>query len=175
MPMRGLLQSKSVLGGATLLLVATFAISFTFAAIPTAHAAPSTLQASAQGGLDCNGFSATGQKPFISPSLCTDLRGSNGERFEDNGHYIGHDEPSTQFNSQVPGSGNNVQYSLTLPKEHPLPATQTFENQIAFWFSMALCDPGSYPQAPCTPNSDTNNPSVAVSALEELHFYPPGF
>ncbi len=134
--MRGLLRSKFVLGGATLLLVAAFAAAFTLVTANTTHAAPSTIHASSHGGLDCNGFSATGQKPLISPVLCTDPRGVNGERFEDNGHYIGHDEPAVQFNSQVPGSGNNVQYSLTLPRERPLPAAQTFENQVAFWFSM---------------------------------------
>lgn len=175
MPMRGLLRSKFVLGGATLLLVAAFAAAFTLVTANTTHAAPSTIHASSHGGLDCNGFSATGQKPLISPVLCTDPRGVNGERFEDNGHYIGHDEPAVQFNSQVPGSGNNVQYSLTLPRERPLPAAQTFENQVAFWFSMALCDPGSFPQAPCTPDSDHNNANVAGSAFLEMQFYPPGF
>ena len=74
----------------------------------------------------------------------------------------------------MPGSGNNVQYMLTLPKEHPLPASQTFENQIAFWLSMALCDPGSFPQAPCKPDTD-QNPAQAGSAFLEMQFYPPGF
>jgi hypothetical protein len=173
--MTSLFRSKVVLGGATLLFVAALALSFTLVTTHAAYAASSTLQASAQGGLDCNGYSSTGQQPLISHALCTDPKGSYGARFEDNGHYIGHDEPATQFNSQVPGSGNNVQYTLTLPKERPLPATQTFENQIAFWFSMALCDPGSFPNGPCLPNSDKNTPSVAGSAFLEMQFYPPGF
>jgi hypothetical protein len=34
---------------------------------------------------------------------CTDIRGMNGHpRFYDNGHYIGHDEPSTRFISNRP-------------------------------------------------------------------------
>lgn len=173
--MRGLLRSKFVLGGATLLLVAAFAAAFTLVTAHSIHAASSALNVPARGGLDCNGFSATGQKPLISPVLCTDPRGVNGERFDDNGHYIGHDEPAVQFNSQVPGSGNNVQYSLTLPTERPLPATQTFENQVAFWFSMALCDPGSFPNGPCTPDSDHNTAFLAGSAFLEMQFYPPGF
>lgn len=49
----------------------------------------------------------------------------------------------------------------------------------ALWYSMALCDPNSYPQLPCTPDSDTNSPSGSYpgggSALLELQFYPPGF
>ena len=113
-------------------------------------------------------------------NACTDSStGYDGTRLYDNGHYIGHDEPSTQFNSTVPGSGNNVQYTLTLPKERPLPATQTFQNQIAFWFSMALCDPNSFPNNPCIPDSDQNNPNgnnaaAAGSAFLEMQFYPPG-
>ena len=112
--MTNLFRSKVVLRGATLLFVAALALSFALVTTRPAQATSSPPLASAQGGLDCNGFSATGQKPLISHALCTDLRGTNGERAEDNGHYIGHDEPSTQFNSQVPGSGNNVQYTLAL-------------------------------------------------------------
>ena len=43
-----------------------------------------------------------------------------------------------------------------------------------------MCDPKSYPQNPCTLDSDTNqsqinNPADAGSAFMELQFYPPGF
>ena len=183
--MRNRLRSKPVLVMATVLLTAAVAISFSIAGISSTRAAsPTTFTGpshfNAKGGLDCNGYSATGQKPLLNPLACTDLNGvSSGEgysgRGEDNGHYIGHDEPSTQFNSNESGSGNNVRYTVVLPREEPLPATQTFENMPAFWFSMALCDPGSFPQHPCTPDSDTNNPSVAGSAFLEMQFYPPGF
>src|SRR5574340_1379316 len=146
----------------------------------TSHAAPATdTTVSTKGNLDCNGFSAI-QQPLRVSQICTDFKGENGGRGEDNGHYVGHDEPANQFYSQVPGSGNNVRYTLTLPRERPLPASQTFENQIAFWFSMALCDPNSYPQNPCIPNSDSNtsaffDPTSAGSAFLEMQFYPPGF
>ncbi len=179
--MKDLFRSKLVLGMATALLIIAIAISFAATGIRSTHADSSPNftgpeNPSAKGNLDCNGFSKTGQTLFRNYQACTDLKGFEyGGKGEDNGHYVGHDEPSVQFNSNTPGSGNNVQYSLVLPREHRLPATQTFENQIAFWFSMAMCDPNSYPQNPCTPNSDTNNPSVAGSALEELQFYPPGF
>lgn len=172
--MKGLLRSKFALSGAMLLLIAILVTSFMLVTTHLTYAAPKTFHAAAQGGLDCNGFSSTGQKPFISRSRCTDPRGPNGERLEDNGHYLGHDEPAVQFNSQVPGSGNNVQYNITLPRERSLPATQTFENQITFWLSMALCDPGSFPQAPCKPDTD-QNPAQAGSAFLEMQFYPPGF
>jgi hypothetical protein len=139
----------------------------------------STPQFAPTGNLDCNGYSNI-QQPLKVGQICTDFKGYDGGRGEDNGHYIGHDEPANQFNSQVPGSGNNVRYTLTLPRERPLPASQTFENQIAFWFSMALCDPNSYPQNPCIPNSDSNtsatfDPTSAGSAFLEMQFYPPGF
>ncbi len=38
--------------------------------------------------------------------------------------YIGHDEPSTLFYSNVPGSGNQMRYRLTLPKD-PSPSNPT--------------------------------------------------
>jgi hypothetical protein len=126
------------------------------------------------GNLDCNGFSAI-QKPLRPQQRCTDIRGLNAARFEDNGHYIGHDEPSIGFYSSDPNSGNNLQWEFTLPVERPLPATQSFENFIAFWFSGAICDPNSYPQGKCIADSDANDPAKAGSAVLELQFYPPGF
>jgi len=152
---------------------------FTFATINShtgAHAA--TTSFAAKGNLDCNGFSNI-QTTIRTYQTCADIQGYDGGRGYDNGHYIGHDEPAVQFVSSAPGSGNNVRWAITLPKEHALPATQTFENQIAFWYSMAMCDPNSYPQNPCTPDSDKNlgteTPNAAGSAFEELQFYPPGF
>jgi hypothetical protein len=182
--MQGLLRSKSLLGMATLLLIAALAISFSVTGTLRTYAAPATRLGNPgpnnpQGNLDCNGFSATGQQLFRSYQVCADLNNvaseEPGGRPEDNGHYIGHDEPSVQFTSTLSGSGNNLQYSLTLPTERSLPATQTFENMPAFWFSLALCDPRSYPQGSCTPDSDSNNPNRAGSAFMELQFYPPGF
>ncbi|MGH2506173.1 MAG: hypothetical protein ACRDHZ_01935 [Ktedonobacteraceae bacterium] len=172
--MKDFLRSKVVQVGAAMLLISSLALSFMLVTTHIGYAAPTMPHFAANGGLDCNGFSATGQKPFVANDVCTDPRGANGQQLQDNGHYIGHDEPATEFNSQVPGSGNNVQYMLTLPQEHALPASQTFENQIAFWLSMALCDPGSFPQAACTPDTD-QNPAQAGSAFLEMQFYPPGF
>ena len=64
---------------------------------------------------------------------CTDIRGIPGKgnantwdgRFYDNGDYIGHDEPDTTFLSSAPGSGNNVNWTITLgrdPKAAPTDA-----------------------------------------------------
>jgi hypothetical protein len=131
----------------------------------------------AMGELDCNGFSKV-QKPLRPSLLCTDFfnRSEYGQqRGSDNGHYIGHDEPSVGFISTHPHSGNSVQWDITLPVERPLPAVQTFETFPTFWFSMALCDGNSFPNGACIPDSDENTPNTAGSALLELQLYPPGF
>jgi hypothetical protein len=106
---------------------------------------------------------------------CADFKIDYDHRGFDNGHYVGHDEPSLGFYSTLPHSGNSVQWDITLPFERPLPATQTFENMAAFWFAMALCDTNSYPNGACISDSDENTPADAGSAFMELQFYPPGF
>lgn len=171
--MKDILRSKLIPALTSLLLVSAFAITFAATGPETHTTKTSTTNVNSVGNLDCNGFSSI-QKPLKAAQICTDFTNGYDGRGIDNGHYVGHDEPAAQFNSTVPGSGNNVQYTLTLPRERPLPATQTLENQIAFWFSMALCDPGSFPQNPCTPDSDLNNPNDAGSAFLEMQFYPPG-
>jgi hypothetical protein len=120
------------------------------------------------------------------------------------GNYIGHDEPSLLFYSNTPGSGNSSRYTLRVPTEPPtLPkqdgsgGTFTFQNRIAFWFGMALCEdqsgpnPGGSalagPNVPCTPNSDANIYTGTTAGgpkyigqhpgtgFMELQFYPPGW
>ena len=59
------------------------------------------VRANALGELDCNGFSPI-QKSVKPTLVCADLRTSRTERFEDHGHYIGHDEPSLRFLSSRP-------------------------------------------------------------------------
>src|SRR5580692_7392101 len=61
--------------------------------------------------------------------------------------YIGHDEPATLFYSNTPGSGNNVTYQMTLPKDPPtLPrnngsgGTDSFQLHPTFWLGMVMCD-----------------------------------
>jgi len=135
------------------------------------------------GGLDCNGFSPI-SKNVKAYMACTDLHGANGGRFYDNGWYIGHDEPSIQFFSNTPKSGYNLAWVITLPKQDPTPTQSgssiaTFELTPAVWLSLDLCDPNSYPQNPCKPDSDSNTgiglPTDAGSAALELQFYPPGW
>ena len=173
-----------------------------------AQTSPGTARAQATGGyrpaargeLDCNGFSPV-QKP-VRASDCTDIRGiqgvhnSNtwGGKFYDNGKYIGHDEPDTTFLSSAPGSGNNVNWTMALGRDPAALPTDVkpghdvshwFQLTNAPWFSMAMCDPNSFPQTSCTPESDSNAPTCLVgactaaqsgggSAFMEMQLYPPG-
>ena len=118
-----------------------------------------------------------------------------GDRFYDNGEYIGHDEPDTTFTSSQANSGNNVTWNLSLGKDPTTAPTDAtpgkdishyFELTPAPWFSMALCDPNSYPQLPCAPESNVNAPKCfgvkcgagsypgGGGAFMEMQFYPPG-
>jgi hypothetical protein len=147
--------------------------------------------------VDCNGYSTKykalnpGQKMHCTDPMATHTvmydgkKVIRGYRFEDNGHYIGHDEPSVKFISHTAGSGNTMTYFMKLPvdpKKQPTATgsvTDYNELSIAPWFGLPMCDPRSYPENPCTPDSDSNsgeisNPADAGSAFMELQFYPPG-
>lgn len=103
--------------------------------------------------------------------------------------YVGHDEPTNTFYSNVKGSGNNLRYQLKLPTDPSANAPSTpgksyqFELNGSFWFGMSLCDTQSYPEqvSTCTPDSDKNildpavSPRHSGSAFAELQFYPPGW
>ncbi len=101
------------------------------------------------------------------------------------GRYVGHDEPSTLYYSNVAGAGNHNTWQLTIPKDPP-PAvvpgrSWNFQLTPAFWFGMAMCDTQSYPQqvSTCAADSDTNITSSLAkhpgTAFTELQFYPPGW
>jgi len=145
-------------------------------AIPHAHAARANNRSYSH--IDC----------ATSP-ICTEVLDSNvfGSEYP----YVGHDEPSNLFYSNVPGSGNRNLWLLRLPSD-PEPnadgtpkAGQTFNFELhpAFWFGMAMCDTQSYPEqvSNCTPDSDSNIVDPAVSpnhpgtAFMEMQFYPPGW
>lgn len=121
-----------------------------------------------------------------SSQLCSEVYDS--EKVFGANQYVGHDEPSTLFYSNIPGSGNRMRYDLTLPSDPaPTPLSQgksfNFELHPAFWFGMAMCDTQSYPEqvSTCTPDSDSNIVDPAVSAAHpgtafmEMQFYPPGW
>src|SRR5947209_6634432 len=142
--------------------------------LPRVNAAPA---ASNHAHIDCS-------KGAVTCSEVWDSEAVFGEN-----HYIGHDEPSTLFYSNTPGSGNQMRYRLVLPTD-PTPATPlergksfNFELHPAFWFGMAMCDTQSYPEllSTCTPDSDKNIVDPAISprhpgtAFMEMQFYPPGW
>lgn len=111
--------------------------------------------------------------------------------------YVGHDEPSVEFKSGVPGSGNDMTYTVTLPrdpKRFPTASgasgtTWNFQLRPTFWFGVTLCDTESAPEftKQCKPDSDANNlvgtnparPDYIGkhpgNAYMELQFYPPGY
>ena len=158
---------------AMLMVVSGFAITGVVRT-SLAHAAPS---AAAHVHIDC---SSSVQAP-----LCTDVSNSDDRL----GHYVGHDEPSNLFYSNVPGSGNQNSWKMTLPSDpsasNPLAPGKSynFELHIAFWLGMAMCDTQSDPNqiSTCKPDTDKNivDPTVSPkhpgTAFMEMQFYPPGW
>ena len=114
-----------------------------------------------------------------------------------NGQYVGHDEPSVEFKSNLPGSGNNMTYTTVLPRDPKVQpnasgaggTTWNFELRPTFWFGLTLCDSQSAPEftTQCTPDSNGNNlvgsnPNAPNyigkhpgNAFMELQFYGPGY
>jgi hypothetical protein len=151
--------------------------------------AAGTVAPNATNELDCNGWSkAYKTVRKLAGDLCTDPKGyANGKAapYLDNGWYVGHDEPSVKFISSTPGSGNTFTYLAKIPvdpRRAPTPSgsvTNYGQLSVAPWFGLPMCDPDSYPQNPCSPDSDSNVglnvANAAGSAFMELQLYPPGF
>ena len=140
--------------------------------------------------LDCNGWSPKyGTVRKSAGDLCTDpisIKNGKAGRFIDNRWYVGHDEPSVKFISSAPGSGNTMTYLAKIPVDPPGAPTPSGsvtnygQLSLAPWFGLPMCDPKSYPQNTCTPDSDSNSglisdPNAAGSAFMELQLYPPGY
>jgi IPT/TIG domain len=167
------------------------------AAPPSAAAASAPASATVQpttgshNMLDCNGWSPA--YPSLVPAMkmrCVDPIGSyDGKpaKFYDNGHYVGHDEPTVKFISTVSGSGNSMTYLQQLATDPVAPPTTSpsgttvsnyAELSPAPWFGLPICDPKSFPNGSCTPISDSNAPQSSTnagSAFLELQFYPPAY
>jgi hypothetical protein len=133
-----------------------------------------------------------GEDPLCesAAAMCTDVYTSPGYE------YVGHDEPSVLFKSSVPGSGNDLTYTITLPRDPVIQPTNSgigttwnFQLRPTFWFGMTMCDTESAPEftKTCTPDSDANaleglNPNKPDyigkhpgNAYMELQFYGPGY
>jgi len=159
--------------------IAAFSFS-TGSAVTGAHAAagsalPFTVPVgpvapNASNNLDCNGWQ-TGSSPAVPfmKARCTDpvqppgnqyytglcAQATNGctstyTRFYDNGHYVGHDEPSVKFISSVAGSGNNMTYFQQLSKDPNPTLTRTTQPSCG---------------APNAPDGATNGGGAAFSCL----------
>ena len=124
-------------------------------------------------------------------SLCVDTSSHPA------GGYVGHDEPSVLFKSGRPGSGNDMTYTVTLPRDPKKQPNKTgtggttwnFQLRPTFWFGLTLCDTQSAPEFThkCRPDSDANdlvgtNPKAPDyigkhpgNAFMELQFYGPGY
>ncbi|MEA2251167.1 MAG: hypothetical protein QOG70_1409 [Solirubrobacteraceae bacterium] len=147
---------------------------------PDWHPAP-------KGGLDCNGFSPV--QTTFRQMICTEIASNSPNGYEDNGHYVGHDEPDIGFFSSQHGSGNSMSYRMVLPVDPAQDAqrqfggvTHDFQLSPAHWFGMTMCDTESYPEGTktCRPDSDANiqvppRADHAGAAFMELQLYPPGF
>jgi hypothetical protein len=148
--------------------------------------AAGTVAPNATNELDCNGWSkAYKTVRKLAGDLCTDPVKGKANRFVDNGWYVGHDEPSVKFISSASGSGNTMTYLTKIPvdpRRAPTPSgrvTNYGQLSVAPWFGLPMCDPNSYPQNPCAPDSDSNVglnvANAAGSAFMELQLYPPGY
>ncbi|MDT5126440.1 MAG: hypothetical protein QOH54_2084, partial [Mycobacterium sp.] len=123
--MRKRFRTKIAVSGGALLMLALGLVAFqssSAAASPGGGVRPHPTSE-----MDCNGHSPVYKsvKPGLG-GLCTDpVRvEKNGDkyRFNDNGVYIGHDEPSVKFISSEPGSANDVTYHMRLavdPQQRP--------------------------------------------------------
>ncbi len=155
-----------------------------------ASVATGSIKPNATNELDCNGWSkAYHTVRKMAGDLCTDpikVVNGKGQRFIDNGWYVGHDEPSVKFISNTAGSGNTMTYFSKIPVDPSKTPTASGsvtsygQLSVAPWYGLPMCDPLSYPQNPCKPDSDTNsgmisNPNAAGSAFMELQLYPPGY
>jgi hypothetical protein len=122
-----------------------------------------------------------------SAATCAEVSNSAEVFGPDN--YVGHDEPSVHFFSDVPGSGNHLQYQMTLPTNpsttNPNTPGKSYTTLLynSVWFGMTMCDTQSYPEqvSHCTPDSNTNivdpafSPKHPGAAFMELQLYPPGW
>ena len=83
-----------------------------------------------------------GSQYSASHDVCVGKWPSGGQSFYSNG-CIGHDEPAINPFSDLPGSGGNVSWSVTLPVDGG-PAHNQSDIYIAIWFGMNLYDPYGY-------------------------------
>jgi hypothetical protein len=113
---------------------------------PATALAPAPAAAAAHSYIDCG----------YSRNLCAEVEDTNVFA-----SYVGHDEPSALFYSDRVGSGNRMQWTLTLPSDPPgLTCTPDSDSNIH-----ENPDPNA-------PDSMSTHPGTAFM---EMQFYPPGW
>ncbi|KQZ89040.1 hypothetical protein ASD62_06700 [Phycicoccus sp. Root563] len=159
--------------------------------------AAASVRPSASAPAPASAASASAHPAYREP-LCQGRSSLCADTFDNPaGEYVGHDEPSVLFKSGVRGSGNDITYTVELPRD---PRTQptasgatgstwNFQLRPTFWFGLTLCDTESAPEftKTCTPDSDRNDlvgtdPTAPDyigkhpgNAYMELQFYGPGY
>jgi hypothetical protein len=154
----------------TLALVGVLALALYAVPVGAAGAATSSTPTD-RGKAAFNGYA----EPLCTSraSLCADPYDSP------EGEYVGHDEPSVEFKSHIPGSGNDITYLIQLPTEpSAFPtadgasgSTWNFQLRPTFWFGLTLCDTESAPEFTkvCRPDSDQNDLGRHQSEVAQLH------
>jgi hypothetical protein len=173
-----------------LITLALAGLALTASAAPALASSTAPAHAGALSGLAAASSSYHDPLCESHHSLCMDTYDTLGDE------YVGHDEPSLEFKSGVPGSGNDITYVVTLPRDprsRPLNGggggTWNFQLRPTFWFGLTLCDTESAPEftKTCNPDTDANdlvgsNPAAPDyigkhpgNAYMELQFYGPGY
>jgi hypothetical protein len=149
-------------------------------------AGASTWHPKATGLLDCNGYSPI--QHVVKHLQCAEIAANEDDGFEDNGHYVGHDEADIGWFSTQPGSSTRARWRVTLPVDPPGAPSSSFDGpvadfqlRVAPWFGMVLCDNESYPEG--NPECTTTDANIQVppqsdhagAAFLELQLYPPGY
>jgi hypothetical protein len=169
------------------LLVVGATLSFGLTLVGNAHTVRVPIPRSKRGADTYKETFCTSDAP-----TCLDPYSSIGA----DGEYTGHDEPSLIAYSHDHGSGNNMTYTITLPKEPAkIPqqngkgGTWNFQLRPTFWLGLTMCDTQSAPEytRTCQRDSDANN-KVSTNpnspnylgrhpgnAFMELQFYGPGY
>jgi hypothetical protein len=160
--------------------------------------AAGSLPASAASGASSHPQARNSAAQAYNEPLCQSTKSLCADIYKNpKGEYVGHDEPLVEFKSGLAGSGNNMTYTLTLPKDPKKQPNATgvggttwnFQLRPTFWFGMTLCDTQSAPNFThkCAPDSDRNNlvgtnPAAPNyigkhpgNAFMELQFYGPGY
>ena len=184
------LPGLSVLVAGAVLSLGAQTLTPAAVAAPIARHAAVMVAPNKTGELDCNGLSPI-QHPVKGDMACADPRGSSiwGGRFFENGHYIGHDEPSMRFVSLTARLGQQLQHERDHARRtrRPCPTVKTPGHDVTHWFELSSRRGSPPPSATrtrrrspsCTPVSDANAPHGKFlgggQAFVELQFYPPGF